>query len=55
MKPQNQLIFDKLVYYFYPCKERLFCYKQTKEKLTFILQLATESFSSKKHNIVSAN
>jgi len=42
MTPQSHLIFDKLVYDLYPCKESLFCHKQTKEKLTFILQIAAE-------------
>jgi len=37
MTPRSQLIFDKLVYDLCPCKERLFSYKQTKEKLMFVL------------------
>jgi hypothetical protein len=47
----NQLIFDKLVYDFYPYKKRLFYHKQTKEKLTIILQLVTQICSSK-NNII---
>jgi len=46
-----KLIFDKSVYDFYPYEKRLFCHKQTKKKLTFILQLVTQIYSSK-NNII---
>jgi len=42
MISQNQLISDKLMYDFCSHKEILFCHKQIKEKLMFILQLTAD-------------
>ena len=41
MMSRNQLIFNELVYDLCPYEERVFCHKQIKGKLMFILQLAT--------------
>jgi hypothetical protein len=47
MTSQSQLIFDKLVYDICPCKEKLFCHNQTKEKLMFILPFSPKIVAQK--------
>jgi hypothetical protein len=51
----NQLIFDKSVYDICICKERLFCYKQIKEKVMLFFNLLPKLTVKKKHNIVLSN